>query len=113
MLSCLLAVTRGIAVLAALAIVAGCRAAAPESSQADQAPVLDSSGFPQQHKTVIAFLGDSLTEGQGLTSLQAFPAQIEDLFRGEGYRDIEVLNAGVSGDTTAGGRQRVEQLFAP
>ena len=116
MLSRLLAGTRGAAVLVALATLAACRAA-PDATQAPaeqtQPAPTDSSGFPQARKVVIAFLGDSLTAGQGLPSLQSFPAKIEELFHTEGYNEIEVLNGGVSGDTSAGGRQRVEQLLVP
>lgn len=58
----------------------------------------------------VAFLGDSLTAGLGLLSDQAFPAQLQDLLAAEGY-EVEAVNAGISGDTTAGGARRVEQLL--
>jgi acyl-CoA thioesterase-1 len=61
----------------------------------------------------IAFLGDSLTAGSGLLSEQAFPARIEAMFHDEGYPEVVAINAGVSGDTTAGGLRRVETLFEP
>lgn len=64
-------------------------------------------------KTRIAFLGDSLTAGFGLLSNQAFPARIQGLFAAEGYHEVEAVNAGVSGDTTAGGLRRVEQALEP
>ena len=60
----------------------------------------------------VAFLGDSLTAGLGLLASQAFPAQLQELFEAEGY-EIDAVNAGVSGDTTAGGLRRVEQLLDP
>ena len=60
----------------------------------------------------VAFLGDSLTAGLGLLSSQAFPAQLQELFAAEGY-EIDAVNAGISGDTTAGGLRRVEQLLDP
>jgi len=59
----------------------------------------------------IAFLGDSLTAGFGLLSEQAYPALIEQMFLDEGYPEVHVINAGVSGDTTAGGLRRVATLF--
>ncbi len=59
----------------------------------------------------IAFLGDSLTAGLGLLSNQAFPAKIGELFVAEGYTGIEIDNAGISGDTSAGGLRRAEQLL--
>jgi len=61
----------------------------------------------------IAFLGDSLTAGLNLVSQQAYPAVIQEMFAAEGYTQIESINAGISGDTTAGGRRRVDQVFEP
>lgn len=58
----------------------------------------------------VAFLGDSLTAGLGLLSQQAFPAVLQEMLAAESYR-IEAVNAGVSGDTTAGGLRRAEQLL--
>jgi acyl-CoA thioesterase-1 len=46
----------------------------------------------------------------GLLTQQAYPALIEDAFSAEGYH-VEVVNAGISGDTTAGGRRRAEQAL--
>ena len=62
---------------------------------------------------MIAFLGDSLTAGLGLLTDQAFPPRSRALFAAEGYGEVEVVNAGVSGDTTAGGLRRVEQVLEP
>ena len=61
----------------------------------------------------ISFLGDSLTAGLGLLSEQAYPQVIGEMFASEGYSEVEVLNGGSSGDTTAGGLRRVDQLFQP
>jgi acyl-CoA thioesterase-1 len=55
----------------------------------------------------IVVLGDSLTAGLGLPPKEAFPQQLQSLLDAEGY-DYEVVNAGVSGDTTAGGLRRLE-----
>jgi acyl-CoA thioesterase-1 len=52
-------------------------------------------------------LGDSLTAGYGLPKEQAYPALLQRRLDAEGYR-YEVVNAGVSGDTTAGGVNRLE-----
>lgn len=56
----------------------------------------------------IVMLGDSLTAGLGLLSEDAFPSLIQRKFAQEGYANVEVVNAGISGDTTAGGASRVE-----
>lgn len=55
-------------------------------------------------------LGDSLTAGYGLSVDQAWPALTEAKLREAGF-DIELVNAGVSGDTTAGGVRRMEWLM--
>jgi acyl-CoA thioesterase-1 len=56
----------------------------------------------------IVFLGDSLTAGLGLpTPDRAFPARVQARLDREGY-GFEVINAGVSGDTTAGGLRRLD-----
>jgi acyl-CoA thioesterase-1 len=56
---------------------------------------------------VIVALGDSLTAGLGVPADQSYPALLEKRLRAEGYA-YRVVNAGVSGDTTAGGLRRVE-----
>jgi acyl-CoA thioesterase I len=56
--------------------------------------------------TILAF-GDSLTAGYQLKPEDAFPAQLEMALRGEGYK-VRVINAGVSGDTTAAGLARLD-----
>ena len=57
-------------------------------------------------KIIVAF-GDSLTAGFGVPIENAYPARLERRLRAEGY-DYRVVNAGVSGDTTAGGVRRVD-----
>lgn len=56
-------------------------------------------------------LGDSLTAGYGLPPHQSFPAQLQALLRGRQPAAI-VHNAGVSGDTSAGGLQRLPRVLA-
>ncbi len=57
-------------------------------------------------------LGDSLTQGFGLPHDQGFVPQLETWLRGQGA-EVEVINGGVSGDTTAGGAARVEWSLTP
>ncbi|MDO8608492.1 MAG: arylesterase [Phaeospirillum sp.] len=59
----------------------------------------------------ILALGDSLTAGFGLAAEAAFPVRLEQRLRAEG-RDVRVINAGVSGDTTAGGLARLNWALA-
>jgi acyl-CoA thioesterase-1 len=58
----------------------------------------------------IVVLGDSLAAGLGLAEAEAFPAVAESLLRAEGL-DVTVVNAGVSGDTTAGGLSRIDWVL--
>jgi acyl-CoA thioesterase-1 len=56
-------------------------------------------------------LGDSLTAGYGLPEPQGFTRQLEKALAAKGY-SVTVVNAGVSGDTTAGGRARLDWALA-
>lgn len=55
----------------------------------------------------IVFLGDSLTAGLGLPETESYPALIQERLDRDGY-GYEVVNAGVSGDTSAGGLRRLD-----
>ena len=59
---------------------------------------------------VVVALGDSLTAGLGVAADEAFPARLEARLKSEGYA-YRVVNAGVSGDTTAGGLRRVDWVL--
>jgi len=61
---------------------------------------------PASQPLRIVVLGDSLVAGFGIKPSDAFPAQLERALKERGH-DVEVINAGVSGDTTAGGLDRV------
>jgi acyl-CoA thioesterase I len=73
------------------------RAAVPAPPPAPVPPAAPGSDEP-----LVVFLGDSLTAGYGLGGEQAYPALVEKRLEEEGI-PVKVLNAGVSGDTTAGG----------
>ena len=55
----------------------------------------------------VVALGDSLTAGYRLTGSEAFPVQLEKALKAKGYA-VEVVNAGVSGDTSSGGLARLD-----
>lgn len=55
----------------------------------------------------VVALGDSLTAGFGVGPAESFPAQLERLLKGAGH-NVTIANAGVSGDTTAGGLARLD-----
>ncbi|WP_375279789.1 arylesterase [Pseudooctadecabacter sp.] len=70
------------------------------------------AGAVQAETVTIAALGDSLTQGYGLAQEDGFVPQLEAWLRAQGA-DVEVINAGVSGDTTAGGLSRVAWTLTP
>jgi len=66
---------------------------------------------PAPSKPRIVALGDSLTAGLGLPRDEAYPALLQKRLMEEGL-DYEVVNAGVSGDTSAGGLSRLDWALA-
>lgn len=65
---------------------------------------------PREDAPVVLFLGTSLTAGYGLPENEAFPALIQDRITQAGL-DYRAVNAGVSGDTSAGGLRRLDWLL--
>ena len=56
----------------------------------------------------ILMLGDSLTEGQGVEKQQAFPFLVEQKLKASGHAGVTVMNAGISGSTSASGLSRLK-----
>ncbi len=69
-----------------------------------KAPVIDSS-----RPKIIAF-GDSLTAGFGLSEKESYPYLLQERLKADGY-DYQVVNAGVSGDTSLGGLERADWVL--
>ena len=98
--------------LAAVCAVAGCRKEAPPEPVASQprsepSPATPSDpDAPPARPRIVAF-GDSLTIGLGLLEQEAYPALLQRKIDDAGYQ-FEVINAGVSGDTTAGALRRLD-----
>lgn len=70
------------------------------------------AGAPARAEPVrLLALGDSLTAGYGLAAPDSFTVQLERALRAEGL-DVTVINAGVSGDTSAGGKARLDWSLA-
>ncbi|MGE4252894.1 MAG: arylesterase [Parvibaculaceae bacterium] len=71
------------------------------------------SASPLQAQTIhILAFGDSLTAGLGLEPQQAFPARLEAALKARGH-DIVIANAGVSGDTSTAGAERLDWSLVP
>jgi acyl-CoA thioesterase-1 len=68
------------------------------------------AGLSAKEPVRLMVLGDSLTAGYGLPERDGFPAKLEASLRAQGYA-VEVIDAGVSGDTTAGGLARLPWLL--
>lgn len=66
--------------------------------------------FQSGKAKVVLFFGDSLTAGYGLSPEDAFPAVVEKSLRKSGA-DVRVINAGLSGETSAGGLTRIDWIL--
>lgn len=101
-----------------LCLLATVHCPAPPSSTptaaSDQAAPADSAAAPDAEavaeRPAIVFLGTSLTAGYGLPEDEAYPALIQGRLDAAGL-DFRVVNAGVSGDTSAGGLRRLDWLL--
>jgi acyl-CoA thioesterase I len=87
----------------------GCEADRPRGEA--NAPSAPAAPAPQAHqddeRPKIVVLGDSLTAGLGLVETQSYPYLLQQKIDSDGF-EYEVVNAGVSGDTSAGGLRRLE-----
>jgi acyl-CoA thioesterase-1 len=75
----------------------------PQEAEVPPAP-------PRETGPLIAFLGDSITAGYELRADEAYPALLQAQLASAGT-PVRIVNAGVSGDTTAGGLRRVDWLL--
>src|SRR5882724_5996476 len=92
------------AILTAMFVVTGCRGTAPKdaSPASPPAPAKPAKSLPK----IVAF-GDSLTAGLGLPQSASYPSLLQKKLDADGFA-YEVVNAGVSGDTSAGGVRRID-----
>ncbi len=100
--------------LLAMLLMMGCSPSAPKEpaarSQATaghEAGSANVNATPGDERPRIVALGDSLTAGYGLDETQSYPALLQERIDRAGYR-LEVMNMGVSGDTSAGGLRRLD-----
>ena len=98
---------------AAVLVVAGCgRQPEPAVSESTESarPAPTAPASPDDRPVIVAF-GDSLTAGPGIERNVNYPAVLQGLLDGKGYR-YRVVNAGVSGDTTGGGLARIDTVLS-
>ena len=104
---------RAAAVVAAAVLAfapAACRRTAPAGTTAETSASSPSPAAvqpPEDTRPKIVALGDSLTAGLGLLEAQSYPSLLQTDLDRDGYH-YDVVNAGVSGDTTAAGLARLD-----
>jgi acyl-CoA thioesterase-1 len=89
--------------------VAGCQTAATKRAEGDANRALAMPNIDTGRPKIVAF-GDSLTAGFGLTENESYPYLLQQKLKADGY-DYEVVNAGVSGETTLGGLERIDWVL--
>lgn len=100
-------ICRGAVMAGTAALLAACGDDAPPAPAKPSAPreAAAEAEVAGEERRILAF-GDSLFAGYGLASEEGYPEQLEVALRARGI-NARVADAGVSGDTTAGGRQRI------
>lgn len=100
--------------LLALQLAAGCsgqaRQQAPVDERTGNQSTIEGQASKQQPKRLVLAFGDSLFAGYGMAQRLSFPAALGRQLAGRGIT-ADMVNAGVSGDTTADGRRRLVQTL--
>jgi acyl-CoA thioesterase I len=101
---------RGVAALALTAVLVACGREAPAPPKSEAPDDRVTSGPVTGTVPTIVFLGTSITAGLGLDPTQAYPSLIQQRVDSAGLR-FQVINAGVSGETSAGALSRIGWLL--
>src|SRR6185437_17038945 len=99
--------------LASLLVLCGCRKSPPPAPQ-PESPAASQPAAPQQatdNRPVIVAFGDSLTAGYGADIGNSYPDFLEQDLNSKGFH-YRVVNAGISGNTTKDGIQRIGGVLA-
>lgn len=75
-------------------------------------PIVTSAASAQSRPITIVAFGDSLTAGYGVKTSESFPIRLQMALEAKGHK-VNIVNAGVSGDTTAGGWERLDWTLNP
>ncbi|MCA1591670.1 MAG: arylesterase [Acidobacteria bacterium] len=98
-------------ILSSIACLPGCGDGASRDASIPSKPdgglAQKPAAAPRQNLPRIVAFGDSLTAGYGLSPAESYPSLLQKRLDADGYK-YEVVNAGVSGDTSAGGVRRVD-----
>jgi acyl-CoA thioesterase-1 len=103
-------ITRKALVLALLGLPACRGGSSPEPARSSGPPAPPPLAAAVDSRPVVLFLGDSLTAGYGLDPDEAFPARVQARIDEAGLQ-YRVVNAGVSGETSAGALRRLDWLL--
>jgi len=97
------------------ALLAACAGAPRDNASRAGAPTPgaspSSATTPAETLPKIVAFGDSLTAGYGLSPAESYPSLLQKMLDADGFK-YEVVNAGVSGDTSAGGVRRIDWSHA-
>jgi acyl-CoA thioesterase-1 len=96
-----------------LLILTSCGETAKEEKEAEAeitSEVENEAENPEEDNSTILFFGDSLTAAMGLDPAEGFPAEIKKIIDSLGL-NYEVVNAGLSGETTAAGKNRIDWVL--
>jgi acyl-CoA thioesterase I len=96
-----------ILLFAAAVILSGC--SEPAIDQAIMQKPLATPNIKLDRPKIVAF-GDSLTAGFGLLEKESYPYLLQERLKADGF-DYEVVNAGISGDTSLGGTERIDWVL--
>lgn len=93
--------------LLAAAMLAACGGGSRGPASSNVAPTPDANATPAETLPKIVAFGDSLTAGYGLSPQESYPALLQKMVDADGFK-YEVVNAGESGGTSAGGVRRID-----
>jgi acyl-CoA thioesterase-1 len=107
----------GLALMLTLAAGVGCGGSKDKNTANPQAPAAKATPPPGLEtepapRSKVVALGDSITAGLGVFQNEAYPAELQRLVDADGY-NVEVINAGESGDTSATALRRTDFILDP
>ena len=91
-------------------VIWSCLILAAACGQEEEEPTSATPDMQAQATGTIVAMGDSLTEGLGVSEEKTYPVLLQKALRDKGY-DYRVVNAGISGETSSGARSRMEWVL--